>query len=832
MKEFGQRTAYASCAVRLGQRTEGSLGAVLFLPVALLIAAIAPAQSGGQRVAQNPHTPDLITLEQAAARAGSDYAAAYEGRSVRIRGQVSAAPVWAVGSAFLSVADASGHGLILRGRPQDFSELAPGVWIEATGTIFRRGGLPMLTPASIERTGDGAPPPAKKLTLAELSGFRYMGLPVETAGTVSQMGANTGGKLLGLTDRGYTVTAFLPNPEGTAEFDLSHIHTGDRVRVRGLATQYDLEPPYNGDFQIIVAALTGVEVIDAGPVVPGYLVASIALSIALVLTAWWLRERRVGAHRQQTRAFHSLIEDIIAASSPTQIAEKLSSVVPAVTSATSVVLYLFNRRTRSLERVATVADPEPMAAPIEAPPEGMASAGVVCFRNRTVLNIPDARRNPLVKAGARTSLPRSAMFLPLMSQQGALGVLELDSARRVGYFSPEHQAAAQHLANQVAASLRLQAQQAMREQLFRTEKLAATGQLISGVASELKAPVDRIVQLAQAIAPLAGQPAPETVLRELSAASQRAGAIVSRLISFAQEDGASGSADVNAVIAGLIQFREPEWRARGIRLQNRLSSEAAVVATSHGHVEQVFLNLLVHAEQRTAETPAKNISIQSSVMAGRLVVEIAYSAPPLTADPAAAGSAGGADPFSEPKSDQASALGLGVCQGIVAGLGGEIRFRALAAAERFEIELPLASAHESTRGMAAPAAPPVDTPIRPLTLMLVDPDAAAQRQLVSFLGARGHRVVPAVAEEASDLAQRLRFDAVFWAVRTSGGRWSEFHDRLRSAVPVFVLLSEGYDHNLARSLEENGGFLLGAPVQDAEGGRVLSEIAARTQPPE
>lgn len=559
------------------------------------------------------------------------------------------------------------------------------------------------------------------------------------------------------------------------------------------------------------------------PVVPSQVAVALTIAVLLFLTAWWLRERRLIVQRQQARAFHSLSEDIIAATSPAQIAEKLASVVPAVTSATSVELYLFNRRTKSLERVATADDPEPMAAPVETPPEGLANAVVVCFRNRTLLSVPDVRRNPLVKVGSSARLPRSALFLPLLAQQEALGVLRLDNARRVGYFSPEHQAAAQHLANQVAASLRLQAQQAMREQLFRSEKLAATGQLISGVASELKAPLDRILQLAQAIAPLAGQPAPEPVLRELSAESQRAAAIVSRLISFAQQDGPAGSADVNGVIAGLIQFREPEWRARGVRIQNRLSSEPAVVSTSHGHVEQVFLTLLVHAEQRTAETPSKNISIQSSVMAGKSLVEIAYSAPPATN-----GSAG-SDPFSEPKSAEAKALGLGVCQGIVAGLRGEIRFHSGAAAERFEVELPLTSMGEPPLGLASTRGSAHSQPVRALTLMLVDPDAAAQRQLVSFLGARGHRVVPAAAEEAPELAQRLRFDAVLWAVRTGGGRWSEFHDRLRSFVPAFVLLSDGYDRNLANSLEENGGFLLATPVQDAEAARVLNEIAVRTQ---
>jgi len=787
-----------------------------------MVALVLLVAACGVLTAQTP--APTVTLEQAASRSGPDFSPAHEGSRVHIRAQVAESPVWAVGSYILSVTDGLGYGLILRGREQDFSGLTPGDWIEAEGPIQRRGGMPVLMPDSIQKTGERADqaalPRFQTHTLAELSGFRYLGLPVDATGTVAGIGANNGGKLLMLHDGGYDVTAFLPNGPGSAGADWSRFHMGDRVRVHGLAAQYDFEPPYDGNFQIIVGSLAGIEVVGAGPVAPPWMVAVIGLMVVLALSAWWLRERRVNRQRQIVRAFHALVEEIIAAVSTTGIAEKLSETIPQVIRATAVELYVFNRQTKSLERVPTPADPEPMAAPVDSPPDGLANAVVACFRNRTVLSVPDVRRNPLVKAGARDDLPRSAMFLPLLAGAEPLGVLELDNHRRVGYFSLEDQAGAQHLANQVAASLRLQAQQAMREQLFRSKKLAATGQLISGVAGELKAPLDRIVQLAEARASRAPD---DAALRELWSESRRAEGIVSRLVSFAGPDGAqehpgSAAADVNAVLGGLVQFREAEWRALGIRVTTRLSTEPALVAASRGHIEQVFLNLLVHAQQRTLEGAAKNITLQSSVMAGKLLVEIIYSAP--------AGASGGPDGPLQPA--QASALGLGVCHVIATSLGGEIRFRALASLERFEVELPLTGSRDAHRGAEPTRTRDKSVPlVRPLTLMLVDGDAAAQRQLVASLGARGHRVVPALAAEAPELAQRLRFDAVFWAVRTGGGRWSEYHERLRSTVSAFVLLSDGYDHNLARSLEANGGFLLATPIGEAEAGRVLAEIAMR-----
>jgi len=115
-----------------------------------------------------------------------------------------------------------------------------------------------------------------------------------------------------------------------------------------------------------------------------------------------------------------------------------------------------------------------------------------------------------------------------------------------------------------------------------------------------------------------------------------------------------------------------------------------------------------------------------------------------------------------------------------------------------------------------------------LTLLLVDPELSAQRGLVSALGTKGHRVVPSTADGAGDIVQRLRFDAVLWAVRPGRSGWSEFHDRYRASIPAFVLIADSYDPQLAQSLGPRGGYLLSRPVQDTKLSEILREIGART----
>jgi signal transduction histidine kinase len=542
-----------------------------------------------------------------------------------------------------------------------------------------------------------------------------------------------------------------------------------------------------------------------------------AIAAALTALAWWRRERRIRAQQASQRILHGLAEDIIAAPTPAAIAEKLATVLPSVTQATSVNLYLYQRRTKSLERAPTSAEPEPMAASVDSSPEGLVNAAVVCFRNRTLLHIPDVRRNPLIKVGAKMSLPRSAMFVPLYSQQEMLGVLEVGNARKTGFFRAEEQADVQHLANQAAAALRLQERHAMREQLFHSEKLAATGRLISGVASELNAPIGNIVKLAAALAAHAEIPPSRTDLLKLSGESQRASEIVSRLVSFAREDDPPPSiVDINEIAAGLFRFRQPEWKRDGIQAQDRLSREPAPALGSRSQIEQVLLNLMVHAERRAAQSTAKTVSIHSSVMARKVLVEIEYS---TTAEEET-----GADPFSAASLLGGNSLGLGVCQGIVRSNGGEIRFRGRAGLAHFELELPLAQ-----DGAKSGAGPEARKPPRALTVMLVDPDAATQKQLLALFAARGHRGVPVAPREAVDLAQRLRFDAVFWLPSAGATTWTEFYDTIRGQAPAFVLVSDGWDSALAQRLEQNQSFLLARPVQEPDLDRILAEIEARSR---
>jgi CheY-like chemotaxis protein len=115
-----------------------------------------------------------------------------------------------------------------------------------------------------------------------------------------------------------------------------------------------------------------------------------------------------------------------------------------------------------------------------------------------------------------------------------------------------------------------------------------------------------------------------------------------------------------------------------------------------------------------------------------------------------------------------------------------------------------------------------------LTVLLVEPEPVVQKQLVDLLTKRGHRVVPVTsAEEAADLAHRMRFEVSFCSTRLPGLTWVDYYERVRHHVGSFVLLTDGYDGEIAKAFQGGEGFVLSKPLDAAHLNRVLSVIEER-----
>jgi signal transduction histidine kinase/CheY-like chemotaxis protein len=747
-----------------------------------------------------------LTLEEVGSRQPPQFTPTYAGQKVTVRGVVSARAIHFPKYAMLAFEE-SGHGAVLDvpDGNQTIDDYVPGDEIEVDGTISAYAGMVTILPSTIRRMGRKPPPAPQKIPVEELMGFGHLGQLVRTEGRIVEIGDTTGGPYLLVASRAGDYKFFLPHGPGASPQSLSGFRTGDRIEAAGVAAQYCATPPYNRWFELLVGDRSQLIVTERKAPVPPLVIAAGLMLVMVIGVVLWSRERRVRSQRERLRKTYQLGEEILGAPSIEAILAAIDEALPRVLGVSSVHLYVYNRGAKTLDEVVSEGH-SALSISLSAPPGGTHAGAVACFHYRTLLAIPDIQRSPFPIATAGwQGTPKSLLFVPMLSQGEVAGVVELDQDDRVRDFTPDEQALAQHLGNQIGVAIRLLDQRFVQEQLFRTEKLAAVGRLISGVVNELQTPLASISELADRALMKSPASAADRDVKAIAAEAQKASAIVSRLVSFAAaEQGDARPVNVTTLLRNLIEFRERDWKASGIRIEDLTLPEALFVTGSHGQLEQALLTLFVHAEQSLAQATEKTITIRASILAKRLLIEIAFSAPP------------------DARTPEETAAVLGVTRGVIGGHGGEVRLiEKDHSYPRFEVDLPL------TRERAIPSqegAPPKNGG-RQMTALVIEPDDTSQRQLVALLANRSYRVVPVDNADAGlELAQRLRFDAAFCSVHAPGLNWVELSERLQSRVGGFVLLSDQYDAELSGDFEGDGRFVVAKPVQESDLERVLRSL--------
>ncbi|MGA3027129.1 MAG: GAF domain-containing protein [Bryobacteraceae bacterium] len=549
----------------------------------------------------------------------------------------------------------------------------------------------------------------------------------------------------------------------------------------------------------------------AWPITPAEWV-SAATGIVCVFVIWWIRERRMAVQRRNIKELNALGEEIVASSSPLEMVRKVDAVLPRLWRLTDASLYLHDAASGAFRRISVSGESGPLSQNSGPVLEGIA----LCYQNRTLLAIPDTRRSAFFRDSPSRDVPRSILFVPAFARNEVSGVLVVQCATDLHNFTDDEQATAQHLANQIATALRLQDQQAVREQLFRSEKLAASGELMSVVADELRSPLETIEKTVGTLRS-ESQGVSRDRLDKLMVESRRASEIVGRLISFSRERSEIQQFDVNDLLASALKFQTPELTAAHIDLHSRFSAQPLIVTGSRSQLEQALIMFLQHAERSAAQARQKRLTVSTTRAANRAVLEISWSCLPELLEP---------DVFEHQPGS--GVLSLGVCRNVIRNHGGEVRLsRILSTQSRFEIELPCGPAETPALAPLPDVAQPSS---RRLTALLVEPDPKQQTELVRLLTDHGHRVVPvASAEQAADVAERLRFDLILCGTHLPNLTWVDLFEKVQHHTAAFVLIADPMSPELARVARGSSTFTLSRPVQAQELARLLAAISARVE---
>lgn len=332
-----------------------------------------------------------------------------------------------------------------------------------------------------------------------------------------------------------------------------------------------------------------------------------------------------------------------------------------------------------VEPVAPGAGAEPVRAgeAFESLPSGL----VMFDRDRRAVDLnPAALRllklaKELVIGRALEELPALARFEEALLQTLATGQtftnLEATCAvggaeRTFGYnvaplVSPEHAGGALLYFQDITAKKKVEAH------LRQTERLASVGMLAAGVTNEISTPLTVALGYTDMIVRGASDPARVTRnVEKIQEALKQAGEFAARLISMVKSpDAGARPTDVHQALRDVVRLLERKFRLRGQEVQLELVAQGCEVMGDPVELEQVFLNLVNAASDRTAH--GGTLHLATANLTGVLEIGIGHAGPSVTTP---------VDPGTQPDLAQVPVLGLEIAKNIVHRYGGVMRFDA------------------------------------------------------------------------------------------------------------------------------------------------------------
>ncbi len=351
----------------------------------------------------------------------------------------------------------------------------------------------------------------------------------------------------------------------------------------------------------------------------------------------------------------------------------------------------------------------------------------------------------------------------------------------------------------------------LQTKLLQTEKMAALGHLVSGIAHELNNPLTAIMGYAQLLLSHGLKPDQYAEARKVFEEAERATRIVKNLLYFARENKPERTrVNLNEIVERALALRSYELKVQNIVVECALAADLPETLADSHQLQQAVLNLVVNAEQALLHSRGQGrIWIRTRRAANeRIALEISDDGPGIPKEIASRIF----EPFFTTKPPGVgTGLGLSIVYGIVKQHEGEVSLEHRAAGgATFVVELPVTvkQAEESyplpelTRELVGSAVAS--------RILVVEDEPSVAQLVVDVLREEGHHV-DAVLDSQEGLTRlaRCEYDLVICDLRMPRLDGPAFYDALVQAGSphqnhIVFITGDTLAPRTARFLEESG----------------------------
>ncbi len=332
----------------------------------------------------------------------------------------------------------------------------------------------------------------------------------------------------------------------------------------------------------------------------------------------------------------------------------------------------------------------------------------------------------------------------------------------------------------------------LHEQLIHSERLAAVGQLVSGVAHELNNPLQAIIGFTELLIEAERRKEMRADLEQVRSEAHRAAKIVRNLLAFVRRSAAErATASLNDLVQATVALRKYEFSMSGLTLEESYALDLPPVVVNREEIQQVLLNLILNAEQAMRATgSAGRLWLRTSASADGVTVELRDNGPGVPATVAQRIF----EPFYSTKGvGEGTGLGLSIALGIAEAHGGSLALVPSDTGACFRLTLP--PADDASAGSVERAQPGITWTAVPGRRALVADDEGPLRKLLQRLLTRRGFAVDLAEDglQAAALIERNRYDVILCDVQMPRMTGTQLYDSVRRRQPhmssTFVMIS-------------------------------------------
>ncbi len=284
-------------------------------------------------------------------------------------------------------------------------------------------------------------------------------------------------------------------------------------------------------------------------------------------------------------------------------------------------------------------------------------------------------------------------------------------------------------------------QKRLREQLVQSEKMAAVGQLVSGVAHELNNPLAGVMGYAQLLLMQNDlNDKTQNYLNKISKEADRAKNIVNNLLTFARKHKPEKKyLDINTVLEQTIVLRAYDLKVSSIQVHKDFDAQLPKTMADFYQLQQVFLNIFNNAQQAILESKGKGeIKITTQKLGEMIQIAFEDTGPGIPEENLHKIF----EPFFTTKEvGRGTGLGLSISYGIIQQHSGKIYARStLGQGATFIIELPILKEEGVSETERKEKPKPLKRKIESKNILVIDDEQSILDILMNTLQQEGHQV--------------------------------------------------------------------------------------------